>query len=228
MKTLVIIPAHNEEESILKTIENLKKIINSQKKYKIKYVVVNDGSTDDTKKILRDNKIPHINHIVNMGVGTAMKSGIIYSMEKDIDNITQFDGDGQHNAEYIFDLIKGIEEGFDIVIGSRFLTNKKHTSIRMLGSKILSMLIYIKSGFKQRITDPTSGQRILSKNVKEVYLNDASSSEPSFVIKYFKKDYKIKEVQVEMNERQAGESHFNVMNSIKFMLEQSLAIVFGY
>lgn len=228
MRSLVIIPAHNEEESILKTIDKLKKDLAAKPEYDVDYVVVNDGSVDNTKKILEDNNIPHINHIVNMGVGAAIKSGIIYADRLGYDNVMQFDADGQHNGIYIFDLIDQINQGYDIVIGSRFLTKKKPKSLRMLGSKILSTLILIKSRGKLKITDPTSGQRILASRVKDTYVNDASSSEPSFAIKYYNKGFRVKEIPVVMNEREAGESHFNLMNSIKFMLEQSLAIIFGF
>ena len=228
MKYLVIIPAYNEEESIVKTVTNLKATLSKNKKYLVDYIVINDGSIDNTKKVLEDNNILHINHIINMGVGAAIKSGIYYSLEHNYDAVMQFDADGQHNPEYIFDLIEKLNEGYDIVIGSRFLTQKKPISLRMLGSNILSSLIFIKSKGKLKITDPTSGQRIIGKRLQKIYLQEASSSEPAFINKYFKRNFKIKEIQVTMNEREAGESHFNVMNSIKFMLEQSLAILLGY
>lgn len=228
MKYLVIIPAYNEEESIVKTINKLKETLNQNKKYHVDYIVVNDGSVDNTKKVLEDNNILHINHIINMGVGAAIKSGIYYSIENNYDAVMQFDADGQHNPEYIFDLIDELNNGYDIVIGSRFLTEKKPHTLRMLGSNILSVLIRLKSHGKLKVTDPTSGQRIIGKKLQKIYLQEASSSEPAFIIKYYKRKFKIKEIQVKMNEREAGESHFNIMNSIKFMLEQSLAIILGY
>ncbi|MGL5020951.1 MAG: glycosyltransferase family 2 protein, partial [Mycoplasmatales bacterium] len=166
MKTLVIIPAFNEEESIVNTINKLEKYIQSQKKYEIDYIVINDGSTDNTEKVLIDNNYNFITHIINMGVGGGIKTGIIYSIENGYDNVMQYDADGQHNPEYIVPLIKQIESGYDIAIGSRFVDSRKHWSMRMLGSKVLSNLIWLKSGFKQKITDPTSGQRIISSKVK--------------------------------------------------------------
>lgn len=228
MKTLVIIPAHNEEESIINTITSLQQVINQHPETIVDYVVVNDGSVDNTKQILKENNIPHVNHIVNMGVGAAIKTGIIYAQELGYDNVTQFDADGQHNAEFIYDLIAGINEGNDIVIGSRFVNKKKPFSMRMIGSRILSILITFRSFGKLKVTDPTSGQRMFNSKVQRTYLEDASCSEPAFAIKYFQKGFKVKEIQVEMNERLAGESHFNFLNSIKFMLEQSLAIIFGF
>jgi glycosyltransferase involved in cell wall biosynthesis len=228
MKTLVIIPAYNEEESIVKTVNTLEACIDAQDEYEIDYIVINDGSYDKTEQVMIDNNIKYITHIVNLGVGAAIKTGIVYSEMYDYDNVTQYDADGQHNPEFIVPLIKGVEEGYDVVIGSRFVDGKKHWSLRMLGSKILSNLIWVKSGFRQKITDPTSGQRIISRKVKSVYMKDAASSEPSFAIKYYRQGFKVKEIPVLMNDREAGESHFNALNSIKFMLEQTLAIVFGF
>lgn len=228
MKSLVIIPCYNEEESIVRTIKSLTDFIYNQKEYEIDYVVIDDGSTDDTKKVMIDNNINHISHVVNMGVGAGIKTGIMYADKNGFSNVTQFDADGQHNAEYIIDLIKGIEEGYDVVIGSRFLGTKKHWSMRMLGSKVLSNLIYYRTKKQIKITDPTSGQRMLSTKVKKAYMQDEACSEPNFAIKYYKKGFKVKEVKVNMNERLDGESHFNLYNSITFMIEQSIAIIFGY
>lgn len=228
MKTLVIIPAYNEEESIIDTVEELKEFIKNQKKYEIDFIVVNDGSIDNTKKVLEENKIPHINHIVNLGVGASIKTGILYAQKNGYQNVTQFDADGQHIPEYIINLIEKIEEGYDVVIGSRFVKKKKELSIRMLGSKILSNLIYYCTKCKIKITDPTSGQRILNYKVMEKYMSETSCSEPNFAIKYFKHNFKIIEIPVTMRDRAKGESYFNLYNSITFMLEQIMAIVFGY
>lgn len=228
MRTLVIIPAHNEEESIMNTINDLKIVIKQHPEEEVGIVVINDGSKDRTQQILEENNVAHINHIVNMGVGASIKTGIIYAQKLNYDNVTQFDADGQHNGGYIFDLIKGIKDGNDIVIGSRFVGNKKPFSMRMMGSRLLSFFISIKSLGKLKITDPTSGQRMMNKKVQDTYLDDASCSEPAFAIKYFQKGFKVKEIPVAMNERVAGESHFNFINSVKFMLEQSMAILFGF
>lgn len=228
MKTLVIIPCYNEEESIVRTVKTLTDFIDSQKEYEIDYVVIDDGSVDNTKQVMLDNNIIHISHIINMGVGASIKTGIKYGEKKGFSNVTQFDADGQHNPEYIIDLIKGINEGYDVVIGSRFKGIKKNWSMRMVGSKILSNLIYYKTKKQIKITDPTSGQRILSNRVKNEYMLDAACSEPNFAIKYYQKGFNVKEVKVEMNERLDGESHFNIYNSITFMIEQSIAIIFGY
>lgn len=228
MKTLVIIPCYNEEESIVRTVTSLTEYIKSQSKYQIDYIVINDGSTDNSKFVLEKNGIKHINHVVNLGLGASIKTGILYSEFHNYDNITQFDGDGQHNPKYITNLIDCIVDGYDIVIGSRFYGQKKHWSFRMLGSKVLSNLIYLKTNRKIKISDPTSGQRMLSRSVKSSVVFQEDCSEPNFVVKYYHKGFTVKEIKVEMNDRLDGESHFNIYNSVMYMIEQSISIIFGY
>ena len=143
MKVLVIIPAYNEELNIKNTVDNLKKVI-KKSKYNIDYVVINDGSTDNTLKVCNDNKFNVINLIENLGIGGAVQTGYKYALENNYDIAIQFDGDGQHDENYIEDLIKSIESGNDFVIGSRFikkLSNFTSTKSRQLGIKIISSII---------------------------------------------------------------------------------------
>ena len=103
MKILVIIPCYNEEKNIVNTVNDLKKV-------KVDYIVINDGSTDNSLKILQENKIPHINMVNNVGIGGVMQTGYKYALKNNYDIAIQFDGDGQHDASYIEDLIKPIKE----------------------------------------------------------------------------------------------------------------------
>ena len=120
MKVLVIIPAYNEEESILKVVKNLE-LSNTG----CDYVVINDCSKDSTGKILDENNINHIDLPVNLGLTGAVQTGYKYAYYNDYDAAIQFDGDGQHLPEYIPALVAEIEKGYDIVIGSRFVDEKK-------------------------------------------------------------------------------------------------------
>ena len=103
-KILLIIPAYNEEACILKTYENIKNY-NSKSKIKYDVIVINDGSTDNTELILSDNNIPHISLIHNLGIGGAVQTGYKYAYENDYDIVVQFDGDGQHDVNYVIDII---------------------------------------------------------------------------------------------------------------------------
>ena len=145
MKVLLIIPAYNEELNITNTID---KIINYKKKskYDINYIIINDGSKDSTLDICYKNKYNVINLISNLGIGGAVQTGYKYAKNHNYDVAIQFDGDGQHDENYIDNLVNEIEKGANFVIGSRFITNLssfRSTSMRRLGSRILSCLINI-------------------------------------------------------------------------------------
>lgn len=221
MKILVIIPAYNEQDNILKVIEDLK-----CKCPKCDYIVINDCSKDNTKEILEINNIPHINLIANLGLSGAVQTGYKYAWYKGYDAAIQFDGDGQHCAEYILPLVKEIEKGSNIVIGSRFVERKKPLSLRMLGSRIITAAIQLTT--KQKIMDPTSGMRILDRElIKDYAFGVNRKPEPDTLAYQIKKGYKVKEVQVEMRERIAGTSIYSGLgNSIKYMVKTIITILF--
>ena len=187
MKTLLIIPAYNEEKNIENTVKAILELHNPD----IDYIVINDGSTDNTLKILDDNHFNYLNLPTNLGIGGAVQTGYKYSLYKDYDIAIQFDGDGQHNIEYINQLIHEIESGNDLVIGSRFLDNLdgfKSTTTRRFGIKLLSSLIKLCTS--QRITDPTSGFRACNKQIIRLFSMDYPYDypEPDTIVKIIKKN----------------------------------------
>ena len=147
---LVIIPAYNEEDSIRKTVEGLRKACPD-----VDYIIVNDGSGDATERVCREQGFPLLNLPVNLGLAGAFQAGMRYAYDRGYECALQFDGDGQHDPLYIRNLKGLLDKGFDIVILSRYLTEKKPLSLRMLGSRLLSAAIRLTTGV--RITDPTSG-----------------------------------------------------------------------
>ena len=120
MRVLVIIPAYNEELNIKRVVSNLR---DHYPQYD--YVVVNDGSADHTSEICHQEGYNIIDLPVNLGLAGAFQTGLKYADREDYACAIQFDADGQHRPEYIADLLKEIENGYDIVIGSRFVTEKK-------------------------------------------------------------------------------------------------------
>ncbi len=212
MKLLTIIPAHNEEAAIKKTVSDFKKV-----NPHIDVLVVNDGSTDDTKKILELNNIDHINLPINVGLSGVVKAGIYYASQNDYDSFLQYDGDGQHLPEYVSLMIDKLNEGNDLVIGSRFLDKKKHKSMRMLGSSVLAFSIRISC--RKIITDPTSGMRMFSKNIIDLFIKENLVHWESDLITWLiHNNYKVAEVPVKMIDRHTGKSYFNFFNSITYML----------
>lgn len=129
MKTLIFIPAYNEEENIARVVDNL---VENYPQYD--YVVINDGSRDRTAQICRERGYHLIDLPVNLGLSGAFQTGMRYAAENGYDAAVQFDADGQHLPEYIAPMEEKLAQGNDIVIASRFVTKKKPHSLRMLGS----------------------------------------------------------------------------------------------
>lgn len=147
-------------------------------------------------------------------------------MKNKYDAALQYDGDGQHRAEYIAELVSMmVERDWDIVIGSRFVNEKKQHTLRMLGSHFISFIIKISTG--QTIKDPTSGMRLFSKKVLHEFAYDMNyGPEPDTISYLIKNGVKVKEVQVHMDERIAGESYLNIARSIRYMVLMSFSILF--
>ena len=221
MKILVIIPAYNEALNIERVVENL---IHNYPQYD--YVIVNDGSKDSTADICRKNGYNLLDLPINLGLSGAVQAGMRYAARMGYDAAVQFDGDGQHKAEYIGVLAKEMSvNSAKIVIGSRFVTEKKAKSLRMLGNTILSFIIKVTTGY--RMTDPTSGMRMFDKEIVNEFAMDMNyGPEPDTVSYLIKQGITVKEVQVEMDERIAGESYLNLVRSVKYMVLMSFSILF--
>lgn len=220
MKCLIIIPAYNEEMNIVRVVEEL------QRDYpQYDYVVINDGSGDDTAKICRKCGYNLIDLPVNLGLAGAFQTGLKYAYTKKYDCAIQFDADGQHRPEFIASMIEKIEEGYDIVIGSRFVEKKKPISLRMLGSFFISAAMRMTTGCK--IKDPTSGMRMFSKKmIKEFALSLNYGPEPDTISFLLKQGATITEVQADMEERMEGESYLTFGRSMNYMLRMLISILF--
>ena len=220
MKCLVIIPAYNVEENIVRVVEILK---NNYPMYD--YVVINDGSADSTAKICRKYGYELVDLPVNLGLAGAFQTGLKYAYRKGYDYAIQFDADGQHRPEFIAPMLDKIQEGYDIVIASRFVTEKKPHSLRMLGSNLISAAMKLTTG--HRVKDPTSGMRLFNKKmIAEFALNMNYGPEPDTISYLLKQGATIAEVQAKMDERIAGESYLNMTKSMMYMLRMLLSILF--
>ncbi len=218
---LLIIPAYNEAENIERVIEELKV---GYKEYD--YLIINDGSKDKTEAICRENGYHYISMPVNVGLSGVFRTGMKYADKYGYEMAIQYDGDGQHNPYYIDDLINKMKSAnSDIVIGSRWLTQKGSFSLRYMGSKLLKVLIKLTTG--KWISDPTSGMRLYNRNMIHLFGNNINfPPEPDAIAYVIKQGYRVDEVQVEMRERQAGVSYLNLGNAIRYMLNMCISIVF--
>ena len=218
-KLLIVIPAHNEEDNIVQVVENL-----TSQYPEYDYVVVNDGSRDKTAAICRAHGYRLIDLPINLGLAGAFQTGLRYAAENGYDCAMQMDADGQHKPEYIPAMLAALEEGNDIVIGSRFLTVKKPKTLRMLGSYIISWSIRLTTG--RAICDPTSGMRMFNRAMVEEFAQNLNyGPEPDTISYLTKNGATVKEVQVEMGERMAGQSYLNLWNSAQYMIKMSISIL---
>lgn len=225
-KILIIIPAYNEEDNILKTYNSIK----TNKDYDYDIIVINDGSTDRTRKILEENNIPHISLIQNLGIGGAVQTGYKYAYKNGYDYAIQFDGDGQHDINYVKDILEPLKnKECNMVIGSRFIKKDtegfKSSKARRLGISIISF--FIKLVTHKKIYDTTSGFRAIDRNIIRIFAFDYPTDypEPVSSVNVLKRHYTIKEVPVVMHERTGGTSSIHALKNIDYMINVILAII---
>lgn len=223
MKKLIIIPAYNESENIEKTVESITKYAPE-----FDYVIINDCSTDDTKKICQKNHFNFVDLPINLGIGGAVQTGYRYAYEGGYDIAVQVDGDGQHDPRFLKKMSDYlIENNLDMVIGSRFINKEgfQSSGTRRIGIKYFTIFIQILTGTK--ITDPTSGLRMVNRKVIEIFTRDYPKDypEPESVVAILRKNKKVKEIPVVMKERAGGVSSISPKKSIYYMIKVTLAIL---
>lgn len=222
-KCLIIIPAYNEADNIEKVVDN---IIRNYPQYD--YIVVNDGSTDDTAAVCLNNGFQVLNLPVNLGIGGAVQTGYCYARNNDYDIAVQIDGDGQHDVFFLEDMISLIEKGqADVVIGSRFVRKEGFQSsrIRRMGIRFLSTLGWMLTGV--RVRDITSGYRVVNKRFIRVFAGDYPSDypEPEAMIIAAVHGGRIREYPVVMRERENGTSSITLRRSVYYMIKVTLAML---
>lgn len=223
MKIILIIPAYNEEDNIINVCNQIEKFSDYE------YIVINDGSKDSTEDLLCKNNIRHITLLHNLGIGGAVQTGYKYAYENNFDIAVQFDGDGQHDINYVSKLIEPIiNNKADMVIGSRFLkeskSNFKSTKLRRIGKNIISILIKVL--WKHKITDPTSGFRAINRDILKQFAKEYPTDypEPESIVTALKQNFLVCEVPISMNQRTFGKSFVNPWTSIIYMTKVIFSI----
>ncbi len=216
---LLVIPSYNEEKNIETVVGEL-----VEKFPQLDYIVVNDGSTDNTAKICQEKGYHLLNLPVNLGLAGCFQAGMKYACEKGYSCAIQFDGDGQHRPEYIGKMREKMDEGYDIVIGSRFVDKQKDFSMRMIGSRLIGAAIRMTTGVK--VADPTSGMRMFNKEMIRTFaLSLNYGPEPDTISFLIKQGARVAEVPVEIENRLAGESYLKPLVAAKYMLRMLISIL---
>lgn len=222
MKRLIIIPAYNEAQNIVQVIDNL---IENYPQFD--YIIINDGSSDNTGDICRINKYNVVSLPINLGIGGAVQTGYRYAQKYGYDIAIQMDGDGQHDPLYLDDMCKLIELGnADAVVGSRFIKREGFQSSvsRRFGIMFLSIWGKLLTGV--RLRDITSGYRAVGKSLIDIYAEDYPFDypEPEAMVIASIWGYRIEEVPVVMKERAGGNSSITFRKSVYYMIKVTLAM----
>lgn len=222
MKRLIIIPAFNEAENLPKVISSIEGL-----QQDFDYVVINDGSTDNTRDLCEKDNLTVVNLPINSGIGVAVQTGYKYALYNDYDIAIQIDGDGQHDVSYLKEIIEPLEKDeADVVIGSRFIERQgfQSSGTRRMGIKLLSFFICICTGV--RVKDVTSGFRAVNKRFIQVFAEDYSKDypEPEAIVTAKMYGGRIIEMPVVMKEREAGRSSITLWKSVYYMIKVTLAI----
>lgn len=222
-RVLIIIPAYNEAENIVHVVNHM-----MEQAPQYDYLVVNDGSTDNTLELCRQESFHYLDLSINMGIGGAVQAGYIYARKNDYDVAVQMDGDGQHDVAYLEELLEPIlKEEADVVIGSRFLEKEgfQSSASRRMGINILSALIWLTTG--KRIMDVTSGYRAVNRMFIEIYSEDYPMDypEPEAIVSAIMHLGRVQEVPVQMRAREGGVSSITFKKSIYYMIKVTLAIL---
>lgn len=222
-KCLIIIPAYNEAGNIENVVNNL---ITNYPQYD--YIIINDGSRDNTEKICLQNHYEVLNLPINLGIGGAVQTGYCYARDNDYDMAVQIDGDGQHDVAFLEGMIRLIEDGqADVVIGSRFVEKEgfQSSKLRRTGISFLSGLARILTGVK--VKDITSGYRLVNRRFIQIFAQDYPSDypEPEAVVIAAVHGGRIAEYPVVMRERENGESSITFKRSVYYMIKVTLAML---
>ena len=227
LRLLAIVPAYNEGEMVAKVIREINRVAPD-----FDVVVVDDGSVDDTVAEAQGEGATVLRHPFNLGIGGAMQSGYKYALNKGYDVAVQVDGDGQHKPEYLPEMLAALhttETEADMVYGTRFRGDPgyKVPLGRRLGNMIFSVVLTAITG--QRITDPTSGFRMVNRRGIELFARDYPHDYPEVeaILMLQRNRLRIHEVQVRMNARGFGRSSIDYPRAAYYMLKVMLALFVG-
>jgi len=167
-KTLVIIPAFNEESSLPGVIASIRKSLPETH-----ILVVNDGSRDRTAQAATTAGAMVLNLCMNMGYGVALQTGYKYAMRKGYTFAAQMDADGQHEPRDLALLLETVRSGeADLALGSRFLDRKSYRAPLARRAGMLLFRTLTSLLIRQHITDPTSGCQALNRKTIRFYASD--------------------------------------------------------
>ena len=223
MKKLIIIPAFNESTNLVDVVSSIKNRASD-----FDYIIINDCSTDQTIELCNEHRFNVLNLPINLGIGGAVQTGYKFALKEGYDIAVQIDGDGQHDPHFLNQMFNDLESNqYHMLIGSRFINNEgfQSSSVRRIGIKYFTFFIKLLTG--KRITDPTSGLRMVNRDIIQLFALDYPKDypEPESTVAVLCKGYTVGEIPVVMKERQGGISSISINRSFYYMIKVSLAIL---
>ena len=222
-KILIVIPAHNEEKNIGAVLKGIQ-----EQSPGLPILVINDGSSDNTEKVVQDHNAEVISLPYNSGYGIALQTGFLYAVKNDFSIVVQLDSDGQHDPANIKDLIEAVQkENCDVVIGSRFLSKDSYKSslVRHAGMLLFGGIASFLCG--QKVTDPTSGFQALKGQAIQFAASDnypPDYPDADFIILLNRCGFKVKEIPVTMHASPEKESMHHGHKTIYYVFKMFLSI----
>lgn len=218
-----MIPCYNEEGNLQQVVGRLQAACPQAD-----YLIIDDCSTDRSRKICEENGYSYLSLPVNLGIGGGVQCGYLYAVERGYDITVQMDGDGQHDPSYLQALIAPVAAGqLDMAIGSRFITRDGFQSsrLRRLGIHLISLLILLLTG--KRVRDTTSGFRACNRQLTGFFARNYAQDypEPEAIVSALASGYRVGEVPVVMEERISGASSIRALKSVYYMVKVCLSLV---
>lgn len=230
-RAIVIIPAHNEGAHIAPIVRQIK----ANYPY-FDVLVIDDGSSDDTRAKALDAGASVISNPFSLGYGGALQTGYIYATRNRYNFLVQLDGDGQHDPTCIYDLINPVQSGTaDITIGSRFLISQKEgldwpayraPVVRMIGMRLFSAIATFFTG--QKVTDPTSGYQAMNRKAFHLLAGDKfpiDYPDADVIIMLHRAGFRIKEVPVRMFPSPDDKSMHSGLKPLYYIFKMFLSII---
>ena len=221
-RILIIVPAYNEEASLPGVIRDLHGDLPDAD-----ILVIDDGSRDRTAQIARQAGVKVASLPFNLGIGGGMQTGYRYAQNRGYDIAVQFDGDGQHVAAEIGQLLGPLRAGrADLVVGSRFLQRGDYrpSFYRKMGIRIFSTVLSSILGMP--VTDTTSGFRAVNRRVIEFFARTYPEDYPEVesLVMLHRAGMTIEEAPVRMQDRTGGRSSITPVRSVYYMIKVLLAV----